>query len=99
MKTLNPKILMTMKYLEYPKSVSLDELKRNMDNADSYDTASLASNVASHAAFDAASYAYYGALHPDVPEDAAEAHDHINEYFKFSDENKQDYLDELERTK
>ena len=61
MKTLNPKILMTMKYLEYPKSVSLDGLKRNMD--------------------------------------AAEAHDHINEYFKFSCENKQDYLDELERTK
>ena len=103
---MNKEILMVMRWLENSKSVSLDGLKRNMDNSYAYANsyphrglARLATSCAASAAFDAASYAFYGALHPDVHEDAAHAHDAINEYFKFFGENKQDYIDELERTK
>tara|TARA_R110000822_G_scaffold13977_7_gene49290 strand:+ start:2379 stop:2711 length:333 start_codon:yes stop_codon:yes gene_type:complete len=110
---MNKEILMVMRWLENSKSVSLEALEQNRASALAVYMGDVSAEAASYYAFRTAtsalagaiaentpaSYAYYGALHPDVPENAAEAHDHINEYFKFSDENKQDYLDELERTK
>ena len=110
---MNKEILMVMKYLEYPKSVSLEALEQNRDSALAVYMGDVSAEAASYYAFRTAtsalagaiaentpaSYAFYGALHPDVHEDAAHAHDAINEYFKFFGENKQDYIDELERTK
>ncbi len=63
--------------------------KKNLDQNAAYD----AKNAAYAAAADAAAYAYAA---KDAAKDAADAYS-LNEYFKLSGENKQDYIDAINK--
>ena len=104
---MNKEILMVMKYLEYPKSVSLEALEQNRDSALAVYMGDVSAEAASYYAFRTATSALAGAIAENTPS-AYDIHGNgyvtdtnrdLACYFRHSGENKQDYLVELERTK
>jgi hypothetical protein len=97
---MNKNILLVMKWLKNPESVSQEELYANRKSADAaaaYAYAAAADRAAywaaANAAFsDAAANADYYA---DAAADAADATYWIDEYFKYTSEDKQIYIDKL----
>ncbi len=80
---MNKHILLVMKYLKDPKSVSQEELGENRKSA-------------ADAAYDAA-YAYIAAYYA-ATDAAADAAHWVDEYFEHTGEDKQTYINELEKS-
>ena len=106
MKELNIYILLVMKWLFDPGSVSKEERRKNESNAEAASDESNAQlfgavycattkaamtgkTIAANAAYDAAFYACY--------DNYEKAEELVNEYFKITGENKQDYFDQINR--
>ncbi len=91
---MNKHILLVMKYLKDPKSVSRDELLENSKSAhaacDTYGTYYAAVYIAARAAANAA---YYAADY-----DADGTAHWVDEYFEHTGEDKQTYINELEKS-
>lgn len=87
---MNKHILLVMKWLDNPESVSKEEMKKNSADAYAYAayaaTAAYAARIADAAA-DAHAYAHAYA--------AADAQKWVNKYFDRTKENKQDYIDSV----
>ena len=111
---MNKEILMVMKYLEYPKSVSLEALEQNRDSALAVYMGDVSAEAASYYAFRTATSALAGAISAlagAIAENTPSAYDiHGNGYvtdtnrdlacyFRHSGEDDKGYLDELEATK
>ena len=87
---MNIFILKTMRYLDNPELFTVAEMKKNA--SDSH--AALAAAVAAHAA----AYAAY-AVAADAAADATRTKRWLDKYFKVTGENKQNYINEVERLK
>jgi hypothetical protein len=91
---MNKYILKVMRYIDNKELFSVEEMRENTVNAAYDDDASAYAAVSAYAAaiaYDEANVAY--------DYHANTARDWVNEYFKDSDENKQDYVNEVERLK
>jgi len=104
---MNKEILMVMKYLEYPKSVSLEALEQNRDSALAVYMGDVSAEAASYYAFRTATSALAGAIAENTPA-AYDIHGNgyvtdtnrdLACYFRHSGEDDKGYLDELEATK
>jgi len=85
---MNKYILKVMRYIDNPELFSVGEMREN-------DTEAYATYAA-----DEVAYAYaYAANANAANANAAKAEHWVNEYFKRSSENKQDYINEVERLK
>ncbi len=109
---MNKHILLVMKYLKDPKSVSQEELGENSKSAGyadyfaydayyavvydaAYDAAYYADAANANAAADAA---YYAADADVADADVADAAHWVDKYFEHTGEDKQTYLDALEKS-
>ena len=88
-----------MRYIDNPELFSVEEMRENdTDACDACDAAYKAVYDASYA-YTAADAAYAYAADDAYPADANAVRYSVNEYFKFTDENTQDYTNEVERLK
>ena len=98
---MNDIVLMVQGYLLYPENYTKEQLKENYHNAVRAASAVCAAVRAASADWHAASYAVEAAKAAADAEEVIEcifiAQEMLNEYFKYTGENKQDYIDELEK--
>jgi hypothetical protein len=102
---MNKNILLVMKWLKNPESVSQEELYANRKSADAaaayWAAAAYAYAAADRAAYWAAANAAFSDAaanadyYADAAADAADATYWIDEYFKYTSEDKQIYIDKL----
>ena len=95
---LNPQVLLALGFLKNPKSVSEEELGKSWkDGRLAYDNATSSCNVA------AQMYCDYDCIANVEEGDCDAAYQYaikiLDEYFKDFEEDKQNYIDELERAK
>ena len=100
---MNIFILKTMRYLDNPELFTVAEMKKNASDADA-----AAANAAAAAAY-AAVAAYYAdagaadadayAAYDDAAAAAVRTKRWLDKYFKVTGEDKQDYINEVERLK
>ncbi len=83
---MNKHILLVMKYLKGPKSVSREELGENRKSA----------RAAYDAAYESAVAAYYASVAASVG--AVRAAYWVDKYFEHTGEDKQTYINELEKS-
>ena len=81
---MNKHILLVMKWLKDPESVSQEELKANYKAASAIDTYAASAIDAYAATYAAVTYADYAA-----------AEHWVNKYFELTGENREDYIKEL----
>ena len=89
---MNKHILLVMKWLDNPESVSQEELKANRKSA------AYAAYYTADAAYRAAHNAYWAAYYTadaDAVWDATDAQHWVDIYFERTGENKADYIKEL----
>jgi hypothetical protein len=91
---MNKHILKVMRYIDNPELSSVEEMMENDDEANAVYAAN--ANAANANAAHASAYAANANA---ANANAAKAEHWVNEYFKRSSENKQDYTNEVERLK
>ena len=93
---LNPHILLVIKWLRNPNSVTQEELDANADASYASRTAyAYAAYAAAAAASVAYAYAAYATVATNATAATNAAERRVNKYFEITKENKQDYIDAL----
>lgn len=88
-----------MRYIDNPELFSVEEMLENDTEAYAAAEAAYAAYAAADAADAYAADAYAYAADDAYPANAYAVRYSVNEYFKFTDENAQDYTNEVERLK
>jgi hypothetical protein len=105
---MNNAIYLSMKWLDNPESVIQEERDKNKKEAKAYDVKAYldyssaieacVTNASSTSVIDA-TYAAFAAASAAAENDPRSAKYWITEYFKYSGENKQDYINAIEEEK